>query len=414
MQSTIALKDVKPATLVFTACLIQILSFMTVATFPSLIPVFQDIWGISNTEAGTISGVYFIGELITVTIASATMDKWDGRPMFLVGLLIGTLAAAGFALSNGLISASFWRFMQGAAVGLTYIPGLKILTDHLPKKYQSRGTSLYTATFYIAVGASFFLALQTEPLFGWQTTFIIAAAAPLIGLVIAIFYIPPSPPPENEPHIRGGLFDFRVAFRNKKAIGFSIVYGLHNLELAAFSTWLVPFFAFSQRDRLISGDLTLELFGILAAIISMAALPSSIGFNEVAHKTGRQKLIALIAVASTVIGIAFVFTAGLALWVGVSIAILFSMAIAADSATISGGIIRVADPVHKGRTMSIYSLIGFTGAAIGPMIFGVILDIAGGETIFTAWLAAYASVAFFALLAPFVVWRWIGYAEPIK
>lgn len=414
MPSTIALKGVSPTTLIFTACLIEVLSFMTVATFPSLIPVFQDHWGISNTEAGTISGVYFIGELITVTIASATMDKWDGRPMFLAGLLIGTIAAAGFALSNGLISASFWRFMQGAAIGMTYIPGLKILTDHLPKRYQSRGTSLYTATFYIAVGASFFLALQTEPLFGWQATFIIAAAAPLTGLAIAIFYIPPSPPPENEPHVRGALFDFRAVFRNKKAVGFSILYGLHNLELAAFSTWLVPFFAFSQHDRLTSGDLSLELFGILAAIISMAALPSSIGFNEVAHKTGRQKLIALIAVASAIIAIVFVFTAGLPLWIGVVIAILFSMSIAADSATISGGVISVANPVHKGRTMSIYSLIGFTGASIGPMIFGMILDITGGETIFTAWLAAYVSIAFLALLAPLIVWRWIGYAAPIK
>ncbi|MGE4612269.1 MAG: MFS transporter [Paracoccaceae bacterium] len=110
---------------------------MTVATFPSLIPVFQNIWGISNTEAGTISGIYFLGELLTVTVASATMDKWDSRPMFLVGLLAGTIAAAGFVFSDGILSASFWRFMQGAAVGMKYIPSLKILTDHLPKNTEA-------------------------------------------------------------------------------------------------------------------------------------------------------------------------------------------------------------------------------------------------------------------------------------
>jgi MFS family permease len=222
------------------------------------------------------------------------------------------------------------------------------------------------------------------------------------------------PPPENKPHIRGGLIDFRAIFRNKKTIGFSILYGLHNLELAAFSTWLVPLFAFSQHERLTNGDLSLEQFGILAAIISMAALPSSIGFNEVAHKTGRQKLIALVAVSSALISIAFVFTAGLALWVGVVFAILFSMSIAADSAAISGGVISVSNPVHKGRTMSIYSLIGFAGASIGPMVFGMVLDLSGGETIFNAWLITYASIAFLALLAPLIVWRFIGYTAPIK
>lgn len=414
MPSKFALRDVAPTTLIFTACLIEVLSFMTVATFPSLIPVFSNLWGISNTQAGTVSGVYFAGELVSVIIVSATMDKWDGRPFFLAGLVLGVISAAGFALSTGFASATFWRALQGLAIGMTYIPGLKILTDHLPEKYLSRGTSLYTATFYIAVGASFFLALQTEPLLGWQATFLIAALAPLLAFFIAIFYIPPSPPPENESHIRGGLFDFRAVFRNKKAVGFSVLYGLHNLELAAFSSWLVPFFAFSQQERLFSGDLSLELFGILAAIISMAALPSSIGFNEVSHKIGRQKLISYIAVGSALIGIAFVFTAGLSLWIGVGIAVLYSMSIAADSATISGGVIKVAEPIHKGRTMSIYSLFGFSGAFIGPIIFGLVIDITGDDASFTPWLFAYATIAALALLAPIIVWRWIGFSNPIK
>lgn len=146
----------------------------------------------------------------------------------------------------------------------------------------------------------------------------------------------------------------------------------------------------------------------------MAALPSSIGFNEVSHKIGRQKLISYIAVASALIGVAFVFTAGLSLWIGVGIAVLYSMSIAADSATISGGVIKVAEPVHKGRTMSVYSLFGFSGAFVGPIIFGMVIDITGSETTFTAWLFAYATIAALALLAPLIVWRWISFANPIK
>ncbi len=414
MFAKLPLRNIKPTTLIATACLIEALSYMTVATFPSLIPTFQPLWGLSNTEAGTISGIYFLGELLSVIVASALMDKWDGRPLFLGGLLLGILAAAGFALSDGFSSASFWRFSQGFAIGLTYIPGLKILTDHLPARYQSRGTSLYTATFYIAVGASFFVALQMEPIIGWQSTFAVAACGPLLAFILAIFYIPKTPPPENLPHVRGGTFNFREALRNKKAIGFSILYGLHNLELAAFSSWLVPFFVFSQKDRLLNDEVSLEFLGILAALISMAALPSSIGFNEVAHKTGRQFLIAGVAVTSATIGVAFAFTADLALWVGIVVATLFSMAIAADSAAISGGVISVVNPVHKGRSMSIYSLIGFTGAFIGPMIFGVILDIMGGETMFSAWFSAYLCIAALSLLAPLIVWRWIGYSAAIK
>lgn len=407
-------KSVSPTALIVVSCLIEALSMMTLATFPSLIPVFQGSWGLTNTEAGTISGIYFAGELVSVTIVTALMDRWDGRPIFLAGLVLGVAAAAGFALSDGFWSASFWRFLQGAAVGVTYMPGLKILTDHLPRKYLSRGISFYTATYYVAAGASFFLALQTQPMIGWQGTFIIAAAGPLIGLILAALYIPPSPPPAVDAPSRGGIFDFREAFKNRKAVGFSILYGLHNMELVAFSSWLVPFFVFSQSTRPAIEIGSIALFGVLAAIISMAALPSSILFNELAHRVGRQKLIAAVSLVSATMGILFVFSAGMALWVGVVAAIIFSMAIAADSAALSGGVIIVSDPVHKGRTMSIYSFVGFTGGFVGPMIFGTILDLSGGETEFGAWLTAFVCIGALVLLAPLIIWRWIGYAEPIR
>jgi MFS family permease len=73
----------------------------------------------------------------------------------------------------------------------------------------------------------------------------------------------------------------------------------------------------------------------------------------------------------------------------------------------------VIDPVHKGRTMSLYSLIGFTGAFIGPVIFGVVLDAFGGEQNPDAWLAAFMTIAGLVLLGPIIVWRLIGFSEDI-
>ena len=43
-----------PVTLIAVACLIETLSLLTLATFPSLIPVFQETWNLTNTEASTI------------------------------------------------------------------------------------------------------------------------------------------------------------------------------------------------------------------------------------------------------------------------------------------------------------------------------------------------------------------------
>ncbi len=67
--------------------------------------------------------------------------------------------------------------------------------------------------------------------------------------------------------------------------------------------------------------------------------------------------------------------------------------------------IYTADPDRKGATLALYSLIGFTGAALGPALFGVILDLAGGETQHAAWLAAFGVMAALVLLQPLIVLR---------
>lgn len=406
-------RPLSPLAFIAVACLIETLSMLTLSTFPSLIPVFQDTWKLSNTEAGTISGLFFAGELISVTLLAAMMDRWDGRPIFLVGLFVGFLAGIGFMVSTGFLSAGVWRFLQGFALGATYIPGLKILTDHLPPAYRSRGTSFYTATYYFAAGASYFLALESEPVFGWQISFLLASLGPLIGLMVAWKTIPASPPP---PHVGEGkvrIFDFTGTLSNRKAIGFSLLYGLHNMELIAFSSWLIPFLAFSQTLQAPDPSGSGWSLGVIAAFVSTAALPASIFFNEVAHRIGRQALIVIVAFVSVAVAITFAASPAWGYTAVVFLAFVFSMSIAADSSALTGGVLAVADPVHKGRTMSLYSLVGFTGAFLGPVIFGGVLDVAGGERDPAAWVAAFAAIAGLVLLGPVIVWRFIGFSDKI-
>ncbi len=402
-----------PVNLIAAACLIETLSLLTLSTFPSLIPVFQVTWNLTNTEAGTISGLYFAGQLVSVTLLLAMMDRWDGRPMFLAGLFVGFLSGIGFVIATGFWSAGLWRFLQGFALGATYIPGLKILTDHLPPDYRSRGTSFYTATYYLAAGASYFLALESEPVFGWQGSFFLASLGPFLGLIIARQVIPSSPPPPNEGGETVRIFDFTGTLKNRKAIGFSLLYGLHSMELIAFTSWLVPFLAFSHMLQAPDSPGSDWSLGIVAAIVLTAGLPASICFNEVAHRIGRQALIVAVMVVSAVVAVAFASIPSWNYAVVVFLAFVFSMSIAADSSAITGGVLSVADPAHKGRTMSLYSLIGFGGAFLGPVIFGAVLDLAGGEHDQAAWIAAFAAIACLVLTGPVIVWRWIGFSEKI-
>lgn len=396
-----------PVQLISLACLIEVLSLLPLSTFPSLIPVFQTEWGITNTEAGTINGLFFAGELVAVTVLSALTDRMDAKPLFLGCLALGVVGAFGFMLSTDVWSAGSWRLLQGLALGGTYMPGLKILTDHLPVSHRARGTSFYTAIYYLAAGLSYWFALEAEPLIGWEWTMGLSGIGPLIAVFLSFWAIPATPPPFDRPDTH--LFDYRPVLKNKRALGFSILYGLHNMELIAFASWLVPFLVFSQTMQP-AGDWGADLnLGAFAAIISVVALPSSVIGNEIAQRIGRQTVILAVMSASALIAVGFGALGAAPFLALVACAFVYSMSIAADSSTISAGVIHVADPRYKGTTISLYSIIGFTGAALGPVIFGITLDQAGGETSADAWITAFGVIAALGLLGPIALWRLVGF-----
>ncbi len=402
-----AVRSFTPVQLIVFSCLIEVLSMMSLSTFPSLIPVFRTEWGISNAEAGAISGLFFAGELLAVMVLSALTDRMDAKPIFIASLVLSAAAAFGFMLSYDVWSGGFWRLLQGIALGGTYMPGLKILTDHLPITHRARGTSFYTAVYYLAAGLSYFVTLEAEPLIGWQWTFGLSGLGPMIAVILAFRMIPASPPPAQRPDT--ALFDYRPVLRNRRALGLSILYALHNMELIAFSSWLIPFFVYSQSIQS-PGSWGVDLnLGSIAALVSLIALPASVIGNEIAQRIGRQVVIVAVMLASAAIAVSFGLLGSSAFVILTIVAFLYSISIAADSSTISAGLVHVADPRYKGTTISLYSIIGFTGAALGPIIFGIALDLGGGEGNATAWVIAFSTIAALGLLGPIALWRLVGF-----
>ena len=84
---------------------------------------------------------------------------------------------------------------------------------------------------------------------------------------------------------------------------------------------------------------------------------------------------------------------------------IYSMLVMAESATLTAGMVAAAPEALRGTAMGLYSLMGFAGGMIGPMVFGAALDAAGGSARNAAWLAAYAAIGAGCLASSFVAWR---------
>jgi len=89
----------------------------------------------------------------------------------------------------------------------------------------------------------------------------------------------------------------------------------------------------------------------------------------------------------------------------VATAALYVLAIMADSAALTAGLVEAADPPTRGTAMAVYSFCGFAGGLVGPVIFGALLDAGGGTARMTAWLFAFAGMACISLFASAILLR---------
>ena len=80
----------------------------------------------------------------------------------------------------------------------------------------------------------------------------------------------------------------------------------------------------------------------------------------------------------------------------------YSMLVMAESGTLTAGLVAAAPAELRGAAMGLYSLAGFGGGLLGPVVFGAALDLAGGAGSHLAWIAAYAAIGSGCLCAPFV------------
>src|SRR5215470_11763880 len=117
----------------------EVLGMLGISAFAALLPTFTAAWGLSATEAGWISGLYYAGYVAAVPVLTAATDRIDPRRIYLAATALGGIANAGFALTaQGFWSAVAWQILSGIGLAGTYMPGLKALTDRITGPHQSR------------------------------------------------------------------------------------------------------------------------------------------------------------------------------------------------------------------------------------------------------------------------------------
>jgi MFS family permease len=373
------------------------------STYAALLPDLRDLWRLSNVQAGVIGGTFFAGYIATVSLWTALTDRVDARRIYVLGSLLACAGSAGFALfAQGFASAVLFQAVLGVGIAATYMPGLRLLSDRATGPSQSRSIAFYTSFFGIGTALSLAIAGFVAPAWGWQMAFGVSAAGPLLAGVLVFVMIERISPGEKEMRFSlQTLFPvaaWRRVLADRASAGYTLGYAAHCLELFGSRAWMVAFLAYAAS--LHGGDSFPWPAAVIAAAVNLLAVPASILGNEVALRIGRRRWILLVMAASGSGGIVLGLGAPWHWAVVLGLLVVYSMLVMAESGTLTAGLVAAAPAPLRGAAMGLYSLLGFGGGMLGPVIFGAALDAAGGAQSPGAWVVAYAAIGAGCLAAP--------------
>jgi MFS family permease len=380
--------------LVAALCGAEVLTMLGVAAFAALLPAFQAEWGLTNTEAGWISGIFFAGYVLAVPFLVGLTDHADARAIYLWSCALTAAAALAFALlAQGFWSALALRAIAGVGLAGTYMPGLRLLSERVTGPLQSRAVAFYTSSFGLGIALSFLVAGEVGARLGWRATFLLAAAAAMAALAIVRARLPPPAAPAPW---RFRLPSFRRVLRRPDLLGYCAAYTVHNWELFALRSWVVAYLAFVALRHEGAAAVTPTL---VATLITLIGMPASVLGNELAVKLGRARAITAVMGVSALLALVVGAANALPPLAVAALLCLYAVSVNGDSAALTAGLLQAAPAEARGAAMALYSSFGFLGAFLGPLVFGVVLDLFPDREAL-GWALAFCSMGAAVALGP--------------
>ena len=377
-----------PARLTVLSCTFLVLNLLAFMTVAAVLPTLIAEWGMSNSRAGWLGGIFFAGYLVAVPVLVPLTDRMPPKRICLVATVLGAAVSLGFAvLANGFWSGMLLRFLAGVAMAGAYMPALKILADSLEEPWRSRASSYYTSVFGIGTAISILAGGAIADVYGWRWAFAAAGTGNAASLIIAYLWLPTG---KSDPSVRRGLLvDFRPVFRNRAAMGYILAYAGHLWEGFTNRIWMVAFLSWYVLQQ--PGS---PMFGtpvVVATLVALCGVPVSMFAGELAARRNRNRVLYAIYAAALILGLLLASTplTGMPPTLVAVIAIVYGMALYADTGTVTAGTVSSADHALRGATMAVHAMLGFVGATLGPATAGIVLDLAGGRDDPVAWGSAW-------------------------
>lgn len=355
----------------------------------ALLKDFIDLWGLTNTEAGWLNSSQYFAYVLVVPII-ALSDRMDAKRLMLIGAAFNILGYLGFAFfADGLWSGVAFRILQGVGFALTYMPGVKAITDRVRPEQRGRAASIYISSFATTTSFSLIIAGLVAEAHGWRAAFYLPAVTNGLAFLLILFALPRAAPEQGEGPKRA-LLDFRDEIKDPVMRGYVIAGTMHTVELLAVRGWTVVFLLVASQRWPWLDQTTIYA---IATFLILLGMPCSLIGGEIGHKRGFAwaAMMAMLfsGIACAVVGFAI---AG-PLWLLILLVLIHNVFVLADSGAINGGGAAAAQPGRRGAAVTLMAFANALGSLIGPVLFGFVLDHTGGRQDPMAWGLAFFAIS---------------------
>jgi len=308
--------------------------------------------------------LYAVISALATTLAGPIVDRF-GRKLGLMGAFLATaviLFLMGFTqtyllwVALMLVWALFWPFIQ--------ISGYAMVADWIDERRRTTAYAMIVISFSagVAVGPAIggFIIERSFPL-----AFTIGAVAALATALIVLLFIRESLRDRHAAQVKSASGSYRQMLRDRAFLGFVGVYALHAL-CGTMMFMLLPVYANEQFA--VSGGRT----GIIMSVGALMPVILQYSAARLATRFHAPRVLAL--GAGCYVASFLIVATGTGFWQFLIGFCVLQIGLLITLPTASTLTANAAPANMRGRYMSAYSLAGWAGFGLGPLVGGLLND----------------------------------------
>jgi MFS family permease len=334
----------------------QLLGMSLWFTASAVSPQLATLWDLSSTQAGWLTTAVQIGFVAGTAVAAVLnlADLLPDRAYFTGAVLMGAAANAALLIAPGYETALALRFLTGFFLAGVYPPAMKMIATWFR---AGRGLAIGTLVGALTIGKAtpFLVNAFTQARIEFVIT-TASAGAVAAGMLVWCGYRLGPFPFERRP-FSWSLVGTVMGHRPTRLA----IYGYLGHMWELYSVWtLIGIFFYDLHLGRGATPLTATTFaGITAFAVIAAGGPASVVAGAWADRLGRERVAIGALILSGACALTIGWLAAAPLGLVVALAIIWGLAIVADSAQFSALVTEVAPRHAIGTALTLQTSLGF-------------------------------------------------------